>query len=617
MPATRSLLIDIEERKRGNAVLGAANDMDKLAAEVDKTDNKFKRFTEDTRKVNLEIEKSTQKVKDLRQQIARTGDKGLFGDLRKEEANLRNFQRVLKDLKNDFFSDGGTTVTNNFGKQLSSAFSDLPVNPIAIGAIAGLVAAAAPAIGAVVAGAVVGAVGTGGLVGGVLAASHDQRVKDAFGALFDNVKEEFFGAGSSFVDPLLKSAAILDKTFRDLSLGPLFAEIAPQLQVIVQGFSDLVTKALPGLNNLFGRSSAFAEIAGKGLAYLGESLGVFLDDVSKSPGALEGLRTLFALLGEGVKALGVSIEFLSDAFHFMLRQSAAVSEFGAGVAAAFGANGLSRQLQETGRQLYGVADASDAAAGKLAYAKDVTSAVGRAFTEQEIATNKSTQALQRENDELQNTNDLISKFLGIALSVDQANLAFQRDLMDFNKTLEESGKQWNANTEAGLREREMIAGLIADAAHIRDAQIAAGVSVKDATAQYDQQISTLLNLAKQAGATEKQLVDLQGTYRIDVVVNSIIGNLGATLSKLGAAIPHFASGGMVGGAPGAPQLAVVHGGERVLTPGQQASVGQSTVINFNIPPGDGLGQAVVAYLAKFAQNTGGGNVQLAITGRTA
>src|SRR6185369_8524925 len=286
MPTTRSLLIDVEERRQGNALAAAGKDMRQLADEVDKTDNKFKRFTEDTRKVNAEIEKSTQKVKDLRQQIARTGDTGLFGDLRKEEARLRSFQRVLKDLKNDFFGGGGTT-TNNFGKQLASAFDSIPITPISVGAITALVAAAAPSIGAIIAGATVGAVGTGGLVGGVLAASHDQRVKDAFGALFNNVKEEFFGAGSSFVEPLLKSAAILDKTFRDLSLGPLFAEIAPQLQVIVQGFSDLVTKALPGLNNLFGRSAAFADVAGKGLAYLGESLGVFLDDVSKSPGALE------------------------------------------------------------------------------------------------------------------------------------------------------------------------------------------------------------------------------------------------------------------------------------------------------------------------------------------
>ena len=582
MPATRSLLIDIEERKRGNAVLGAANDMDKLAAEVDKTDNKFKRFTEDTRKVNLEIEKSTQKVKDLRQQIARTGDKGLFGDLRKEEANLRSFQRVLKDLKNDFFSSGGTTVTNNFGKQLASAFSDLPVNPIAIGAIAGLVAAAAPAIGAVVAGAVVGAVGTGGLVGGVLAASHDQRVKDAFGALFNNVKDEFFGAGSSFVDPLLKSAAILDKTFRDLSLGPLFAEIAPQLQVIVQGFSDLVTKALPGLNNLFGRSAAFADIAGKGLAYLGESLGVFLDDVSKSPGALEGLRTLFALLGEGVKALGVSIEFLSDAFHFMLKASAAAADFGAGFAAAFGLDGLSGQLQDAGKQLHGVADASEAAAGKLAYAKDVSSAVGRAFTEVEIATNKATQALARENDELQNTIDLLNEAINTALGLDNAQLALSKDMKDLSDAVVQNGKHWNDNTDAAFANRQQILGAIGDLERVREEEIKHGKSLADANAEYEAGLQAILNYAGALGATKAQLDAIKGEYDITLVINSIgnvIGNLGGTLSKL---IPHFASGGMVGGAPGAPQLAVVHGGERVLTPGQQAAApaALTSTINF-------------------------------------
>lgn len=574
MPTTRSLIIDIEERKRGNALASAGKDMRELADEVDKTDNKFKRFTQDTAKVNAEIEKSTQKVKDLRQQVARTGDTGLFGDLRKEETRLRNLQTLLKNIQKDVGLGFGT-VTNDFGKQLSGALDSLPVTPISAGLLAGLAAAAAPSIGAIIAGATVGAVGTGGLIGGVLAASHDQRVKDAFGALFNNVKEEFFGAGSSFVEPLLQSAAILDKTFRDLSLGPLFAEIAPQLQVIVQGFSDLVTKALPGLNNLFGRSAAFADIAGKGFGYLGESLGVFLDDVSKSPGALEGLRTLFALLGEGVKALGVSIEFLSDAFHQMLQGSAEFSAFAAGFARAFGLNGLADNLEGTARQLHGVADASDAASGKLAYAKDVTSAVGRAFTEQEIATNKARQALARENDELQNTIDLLEKAINQALGFDNAQLALSKDMKALSDAVTENGKHWNDNTDAAFANREALLAVIGDLERVREGAITMGVSVKDANAQFDAGIEQALAYAKALGATKEQLDRIRGVYEINLVVTGIASTLANAIKAVSfGGIPHFASGGMVGGAPGAPSLAVVHGGERVLTPAQQAGGGR-------------------------------------------
>lgn len=46
-----------------------------------------------------------------------------------------------------------------------------------------------------------------------------------------------------------------------------------------------------------------------------------------------------------------------------------------------------------------------------------------------------------------------------------------------------------------------------------------------------------------------------------------------------AGVPGFDSGGMVPGLPGAPLLAVVHGGERVLTPQQQRELGGGVTLN--------------------------------------
>ena len=62
-----------------------------------------------------------------------------------------------------------------------------------------------------------------------------------------------------------------------------------------------------------------------------------------------------------------------------------------------------------------------------------------------------------------------------------------------------------------------------------------------------------------------------------------------TLPSFG--IPGFASGGVVGGPTGRPTLAVVHGGEEVLTPGQRAG-GGTTVINLNVTQPLGTPQQV-------------------------
>jgi len=61
-------------------------------------------------------------------------------------------------------------------------------------------------------------------------------------------------------------------------------------------------------------------------------------------------------------------------------------------------------------------------------------------------------------------------------------------------------------------------------------------------------------------------------------------------------IPGFASGGIVPGPVGTPQLAVVHGGEEVRTPAQQrgGSAGGSVTINVSAPLGDP--QAIASHI---------------------
>lgn len=63
--------------------------------------------------------------------------------------------------------------------------------------------------------------------------------------------------------------------------------------------------------------------------------------------------------------------------------------------------------------------------------------------------------------------------------------------------------------------------------------------------------------------------------------NVLKGIPGSGLSLIGGAISHipgFADGGVVGGPVGAPQLAVVHGGETVVPFGRQASASNTTIV---------------------------------------
>ena len=70
-------------------------------------------------------------------------------------------------------------------------------------------------------------------------------------------------------------------------------------------------------------------------------------------------------------------------------------------------------------------------------------------------------------------------------------------------------------------------------------------------------------------------VNIPGIGRAFDAASSLLNNVASGIPS----IPHFDQGGLVQGALGQPVLAVVHGGERVLTPGQQQMGGGHVIIN--------------------------------------
>lgn len=119
-----------------------------------------------------------------------------------------------------------------------------------------------------------------------------------------------------------------------------------------------------------------------------------------------------------------------------------------------------------------------------------------------------------------------------------------------------NGKHWNDNTDAGQKQREMLLGLLNDAERVREAQIANGVSVQKANADYDAQVQVLLKLAGQAGATKAQLDALAKRYEIQFSIDAIAGAVSGVTSAVAKAFAGLQFGGP------APEKSSTFGGGR-------------------------------------------------------
>lgn len=583
MPAERSITTVVREVKEGNALASVGKDMRELANEVERTDDKFKLFTKDMEKVNADISKSTARVKELRAQISRTGDTGLFGDLRKEETRLRSLQNLAKNLEKDAREAGsiiGATITNSISEQLSGAFSGGGGGGgmAAIGgAVGGLLTAAVAPLGAAIAGAVVGAVGTGGVIGGVLAASHDPRVKSAFVGLADDAKSEFFKTGDAFVEPTLASVKILDTALKDLHLDKVFAQAAPDVEIIATGIASMAHNLEPGLNKALERSGPFANEAALGMSRLGAATSQFLDNISASPGAVEGLAFLFDFIEANIEGLGRGLEFLSDLFH----------GFNAAGATAFDAidAGLRKVGVDSG-PIHDLAVELDRMINNSEHGRTAHQAFGNAA---EVAASEQ----DRLNKELEEFNNLVDDLIGNSLNVDRAQLSLREGFKAFSDSLAENGNAWGTNTQAAFANEDALQAVLDRANQVRLAEIKSGdVAADVANNEYEQNIKQLLAMASAAGISKDALEALAKKYLVQV-------DIASNLPAIGQAIAAQFSGALANGgglATGGPAY-----------PGMSYRVGESGMERLDMHPGGG------ATVTPLGPRSGGGAMSLSVS----
>ena len=606
MAAIRDLILNLQERKEGNALTSAANDLEKLSRGVDASGHAMHDMESDAKRLNAEIEKSTVRIKDLHTQVAKTGDVSLFGDIRREEARLRNFEKTLAALVPEAEKIGGQIgdeLVKGVGSSFSGAASTPVLGPALIAALVGALAVATPILFTLLGGAIAGAVGTIGVAGGILAAVKDPAVHSALDHFVDDAKQQFFSIGANFIQPVREGLGILDRALLNSHLDKVFAPAAQDVTIIADGIARMVQNFLPGFQRALERSAPFAAAAANGLAGFGEALGYAVDQISQSKGALEGLKSLFLLLNGTIIGLTNTITFLGGVYDWLADKAATLFDGLAKASDFFGKHGQAQDFRDMANVLHNL---GNEAIGATTATKGFNGALDYESINAENA-RKHIAALSDET----------TRYEQLALGVWSTNIQVAQGFQGLADAVAQGTRGFDVNTVAGAKNQAMIEQQIALLIKQRDDAIKAGDgSIESANKQikaYDDQLAAVLKYAQQLGATRAQLEAIAKTYYATLIVDIQQRNQINKASAIDRALGNlmgFASGGTVPGPIGKPRLAVVHGGERVLTPGEAASTDQGSeprqfVFSFEAPPaGSGL-EELWRVLRKYIRVNGG------------
>ena len=521
----RDLVLEVIEQVRGNALASAARDLDKVAGSTDDAAGSARDYTGDLKKLDAQISSTQLRIRALGAEFVSTGDKATGKDLRGERSLLGQLEKIRKELEQatpglaEAAGAAGQAAGGNAGQGFISSFfdtlSDIPgrLRGAALVGVAGVAVAAAPAIGASVAGAVLGGVGAGGIIGGVAAASKDPRVRAEAAAFGEDISAQFFSGGKSFTGPVIESLAILRDAFHDMDLGSSWERVAPFVTKVAEGIAGMGQRFMPGFNRALDAAGPGLDVLGTMLPRIGAALGDMVGDIAQSEGALEGLMFVLKMVESGLRVTGDVITFLSNRFHELVAVGAEVS----GVLEDLPIFELQKLFGiDFGRfndHMEDIRDTSAAAKAGLGGLAEAGHVWSRSMLTQEHAATQLAAAVDRLHQEY-------SDFFDVQMSQDQANQRVSEGMLRLKEALKENGREWRDNTEAGLANRAALSGQVDALIRQREANIAAGMSASEATAQFAAQLDALSRLARAAGITKEALQDLVGDYQVTVNVTT-------------------------------------------------------------------------------------------------
>lgn len=525
---TRDIKIKVTVDSDTKGSTEAAAGLEKVDTSAQGASKSLAGLGEQSRKLDADLAKSKARVKELRLEFAQTTDMKVFGDLRKEESNLRRLERVAKGIASDIKDAAGPGILSSIFEGASGGGTG-PAKAVLIGGLVAAAATAAPALGAIIAGAVAGTVVGGGILGGVIAASNDSRVRSAFKELTSEFTAEAFG-GAAFVGPVVKGIHILRDEFNNLGIGETLAKGAASVPILAQGIADLVSNVMPGFNKVMDQAEAFTVVFADGLGDTGAALSDFLESIMSSEGTIEGLHAGFKILSQVIIGTGNVLEFLAKAFHISMEAGAAFT------------GGMEDVLDKV--PILGAAFrwANDTFEETL----NVGFGAGRALHKVGDETERLTRATEEAADVWKKFNDEFERAIDLQAAYILDQLDVEDGLQKLADQFDENGNDLSSFTAEGRENQRALIDLAREMRQVRDDQIKMGMSTADADAALAANKQRLYEQAEAAGISKAAIDALIGSlFKVPKVnFGGTAVTFGQSNSSFGGGLQEFASGGI-------------------------------------------------------------------------
>lgn len=432
----------------------------------------------------------------------------------------------LKEIGNS----GGTV----FGSGFLGALKTPVLGPAIVAVLAGAVAVALPAVGAIAASGLVAGFGAG-LVGlGIVFAAKSDQVKKKWQDTTSAMGRDMQLFAKPYEATLLHAADVADRVFDRFapSLQKAFADTAPFVDRFVDDLGSSLEQLEPAVGPLADAFNAVLDSLGPAMQSavhnVGAGLQLLSESVKENP---DGLADLVKGLGDvTAEALGF-IKILNDVNGQVkqLTGASAVTLVLKGIQLAIGPlvgsfQALNLGLQQLNKWTKPVGDGFQYTATSAEEAATATGYWTQGLSAAQLAamgitgatntTGKATESLtDKYNRQKAATDALVASLFrqqGIMLGLSGAQISYQQALDDASAAVKANGRTLDLNTEKGRANRTALNNLAQSANQQTQAMIESGKGTAAAARTAESSRANFIRLATQMGLGKKEAQALAG-----------------------------------------------------------------------------------------------------------
>lgn len=562
--------------------------------------------------VKVDDEEAKVKIKEIEAELARLDHDDASIKIKVKEEDVKAATgKVKSELKKDL-EKAGSEGGNSFGKKLLGSLQSFDFKPglLPVGLAVG--AAFLPLIGAGIAGIIVGGLGLGGIVGGVMVAAKDARVKSAFTSMKHDLGAALKVDTAPFVPVVIEGIGQIERVFKAIDLKGIFKDLAPQVAPVLTGVLSLITSLGESIRNIARNSGPVLKELGTDFRNLGNTLEAGLNSLTDNSGQeASALHDLFGVIDGAITIVFDLVNALTEMYgvwHKIFELSPA---------------GFYTLMQDHSQKLTGLVH------------QQVSAVVDAVNANHDLADSSAAaaQASAEQAAQITNVADALKAATDPAFAMIDAQRKVNAAQTAYNKAVKSGGensaaaKKAQEDLEKALINYVGAAGKArAGTGHLTDEQKAllkaAGASDK-----------TIKALDTQLNNAYKSAKKLDG-FNIDITVNEIFKQTGKYISPSSIANPTqlysgLATGGIKGAASGAtssdwtwvgengpelrklpPGTAVRSHGDSMRMAGGSGGGGSALQVNL-VLDGHVIAGALVDPQRKFVQQNFGGSVQAA------